>query len=194
MSGPDAIDERRRRWLRGLLPMGAEAVGRVVAERVARHVPPRRRPPGALAEPLFLAACTRCMACIEACPHRSIFTLAEHVGLGAGTPVMVPDERPCHLCTDLPCVTACEPGALRLEYVAEHSMGTVRVDPVACLPFRGPECGACAGYCPTEQPALRIRLNKPVIDAALCVGCGLCLPHCPSHPRALSLAPLAEAP
>lgn len=175
------------------MPAAAEVVGEVVGREVARRLPARRRPPGAIAEAAFLAACTRCMACVEACPHRAIYTLAPSVKLGAGTPVMVPDERPCHQCEGFPCAQSCEPRALRPPTGAAWRLGRVEVDPSACLPFRGPECGACAGLCPTPTPALRLRLGRPVIDADLCVGCGLCMPACPTRPVALRLAPLGDA-
>lgn len=186
-------DPARRRLLRGLLKQGVEQAGRAVERAVVERLPARRRPPGAVGEPLFLAACTRCNACVEACPENAIHTLAGRVGLGAGTPVMVPDARACRWCAGFPCVTACAPKALRVELVPTSRLGTVTVDVARCLPYRGPECGACAGLCPTEAPALTLRLGRPRIDAALCVGCGLCIPACPVRPSALALAPL-EAP
>ncbi|MCA9772736.1 MAG: 4Fe-4S binding protein, partial [Myxococcales bacterium] len=48
-----------------------------------------------------------------------------------------------------------------------------------------PECGACAGLCPTETPALRLTRGRPVVDDDACVGCGLCIEACPTSPKAL---------
>ena len=65
----------------------------------------------------------------------------------------------------------------------------VEVDPARCIAFRGPECGACGGWCPEAAPsALRLRLGRPVIDPDACAGCGLCIPACPMTPSALSFA------
>jgi len=152
--------------------------------------PMRRRPPGAVPEAEFLAGCTACMACVEACPPRAIHTLAEGVRPGAGTPVMVPDARPCSMCEGFPCIAACEPAVLIPFEGTSWPLGSVVVDPTHCLPFRGPECGACQGLCPAGVEALRLQRGRPVIDEAQCVGCGLCIEACPTRPAALQLVPL----
>lgn len=196
MAGRDAdvADPARRRWLRGLLPRGAEAVGRAVGCAVDARLPKRRRPPGAVPEALFLAGCTQCMQCVEACPHNAIHTLKDSVGLGAGTPVMVPEARACHMCDGFPCAAACPEKVLEVPSAPVWRLGTARIDPQRCLPFRGPECGACAGWCPEGAPALTLRLGKPRIDPAICVGCGLCIPACPTRPGAIDIAPLDGGP
>src|SRR5262245_41346109 len=65
------------------------------------------RPPGAVEETLFLERCTRCADCLEACPYESISKSPVD-----GFPVILPDEAPCRLCDDFPCITACETEAL----------------------------------------------------------------------------------
>lgn len=172
---------------RGLL---RSLVHRSSAEAQEPELPARRRPPGAVSEAQFLAGCTACMACVEACPQRAIHTLVDGVGLGARTPVMVPDARACTMCEGFPCITACDEGVLLPFEGSAWWLGTVVVDPTRCLPFRGPECGACQQRCPTGVDALRIVRNRPVIDELLCVGCGLCIEACPIRPAALELLPL----
>jgi len=130
------------------------------------------------------------MACVEACPQRAIHTLTEGAGLGAGTPVMVPDSRACTMCEGFPCVKACDDGVLLPFEGSAWPLGTVVVDPTRCLPFLGPECGACRGMCPGDVDALKIVRNRPVIDEERCVGCGLCIEACPTRPAALELMPL----
>ena len=67
------------------------------------------RPPGALHEEAFLEACTRCDACLEACPRGSIRRAGAETGeVVEGTPTIVPELQPCWLCSDLPCIAACE--------------------------------------------------------------------------------------
>ncbi|MCB9765215.1 MAG: 4Fe-4S binding protein [Alphaproteobacteria bacterium] len=141
------------------------------------------RPPGALSEADFLRACTRCGDCIEACPHGAIGTLPS--GPTAGTPAMNPNVAPCHLCEDTPCITACEDGALAPVGAAGILLGIAMVDPERCLPFRGPECGACRNSCPVG--ALHTSLGRPSIDSKVCNGCGLCRADCPVWDKAIEI-------
>jgi ferredoxin-type protein NapG len=156
-------------------------------------VTPRRRPPGAIAEREFLAGCTACDECVKACPENAIHTLAEWVGVGARTPVMVPESRPCIMCEGFPCAAACPENVLLVPEAPVWTLGVARVDEGRCLPFKGPECGACAGLCPGELTALTLRRGRPLVDEQRCVGCGLCIQACPVSPAAIELRPLAPA-
>lgn len=180
----------RRAWLRRVLPEAGEQVARDFNRAAGRALPARRRPPGATAEDEFLDVCTRCADCVEACPYGAIHVLTDVVRIGAGTPVMVPEARPCHMCAGFPCAAACEPGALRVPEQPIATIGTVVVHAERCLPYHGPECGACAGACPPGASALRLAVGRPDVDAGVCVGCGLCIAACPTDPPALALVPL----
>src|SRR5207249_11945653 len=77
-----------------------DTLGRLLREVVARteeRVAPRRyfRPPGALPEVAFVAACTRCGACIDVCPVHAIVTAPAGAGLAAGTPVIDMARQAC---------------------------------------------------------------------------------------------------
>lgn len=174
--------------------MGVDVSRRGFLRRVARpRLPTRRRPPGALRdEHEFLARCTACGDCVVACPKNAVHTLAAHVRPGAGTPVMVPDARACHMCEGFPCAGACTTGALHVPEAPTWKLGTVAIDPTRCLPYLGPECGACAGLCPpgAEDALTLVARTRPKIDPARCVGCGLCIEACPTRPAALTLAPV----
>lgn len=160
---------------------------------VASEAPPvRRRPPGAVREEHFLQLCIACGDCAEACPHDAVHTLADWVEHGARTPVMQPDSRPCHMCAGFPCAAACQEGALRVPSSATWAMGTVAIAEDRCLPFLGPECGACAGTCPHGLDALRLERGRPSVDPVECVGCGLCIDACPVDPPAIVLMPLEQ--
>ena len=65
----------------------------------------------------------------------------------------------------------------------------VVVDASRCFAFRGPDCGACIGWCPEEASgALRLQAGRPVVDADRCTGCLNCVSSCPVTPSALAPA------
>jgi len=143
--------------------------------------PPFPRPPGALTEAAFLDACTRCDACMDACPHGSIGRIPS--GRLEGTPAMLPNEVACHLCPDTPCITACEPGALVATEPHRILLGFAEIQEASCFTFQGPECGACKPACPTGAVVM-VGLH-PTIDDAACTGCGLCREACPVWDKAI---------
>ncbi len=180
------------------------------------------RPPFAADELKLLLACTRCNACIEACPHQVVFPLSARLGAKVvGTPALDLLNKACHLCEDWPCVTACETDALQLPErlkaedvdrqanegadvrIATNTavpgvasgaipspmprLAVVHIETDTCLPYSGPECGACNGSCPVPG-ALTWEMTKPVIDQALCAGCGLCRDACIMDPVAIRLS------
>jgi len=168
-----------------------EAVEARLKERARRWI----RPPFAVAELDLLLGCTRCGDCIDACPHKVIFPLKASLGPDvAGTPAMDLTNNACHLCQDWPCVTACEPGVLKLPPTESETetlprLAIARVDTEACLPYLGPECGACAESCPVEG-ALGWQGDKPVIHPDHCVGCAQCRRACVLDPSAILIQSL----
>ena len=179
----------RRDFLRGKLSRSPTQVTNLPIRWV--------RPPFALQEPEFLAACTRCGDCVEACPYDVVFPLGAALGDAvAETPALDLLHKGCHLCTDWPCVAACEPNALlRSQDADEISNGPVlawvQIDADACLPYLGPECAACQGSCPVPG-ALIWTEEKPSINEQLCVGCGLCREACIVDPKAIAVRPLVQ--
>ena len=166
----------------------AKAAGAMLAEKVA----PRRhyRPPGALAEPAFLAACTRCGYCTEACPVDAITTAPPSAGLAAGTPILDPSQQPCIACEGQFCASVCPTGALILpaDGWQTERLGELSLDTDRCIAFQGIECGVCARSCPVGPTALDLDdLGRPVLRNA-CVGCGVCVRACVTSPSSLSLS------
>lgn len=189
------IDLSRRSFFSNLLRKTTDFAVRVADAQLAEQEPSWTRPPFALDESSFMAACTRCEACMQACPHGTIITLSDRRGLRvAGTPVLDLFNNACHLCADWPCVVACEQGALKLQPQEEDSppplpqLAEIRIDTQTCLPYNGPECGACASSCPVPG-ALVWNQCKPYVVPQLCVGCALCREACIVDPKAVHVRP-----
>ena len=187
----------RRQFLKGsaVTPLALMLAGGAIASVYLRPTDARGftlRPPGALAEKRFLAACVRCGMCAQACPHQAIKLAGGEAGAGIGTPVITPRETPCYLCQDLPCVKACPSGALdkKLEDIEQVRMGTaVIIDRESCLSIRGLRCEVCYRQCPLIDKAITLQLRhntrtdehtimEPVVHKEKCVGCGICENSC----------------
>ena len=189
---------KRREFLKLGFGQAVQTAGTVVAAGAALGADNWFRPPFAAPEADFLVECTRCDKCIEACEPAVIFRLPARWGLAvAGTPALDLLNRGCRLCDGWPCVAACETKALRLPEPATDGgaaplpiLARGRIETNACLPYRGPDCEACAGTCPVPG-ALAWNGRKPSIDPAACIGCGLCREACIVDPKAIPIVPLA---
>lgn len=180
----------RRDFLRRGLGKVTETAVRHVDEKVAQRVN-WIRPPFALPELEFLLACTRCNQCLEACPHEVIFPLAVRLGADVvGTPALDLINKACYMCDDWPCVQVCEPKALQLPVGEEHKswpkLARLVINTETCLPYLGPECGACRDACPVPE-AMYWKNERPVINEDLCTGCGLCREACVLEPKAMTI-------
>jgi ferredoxin-type protein NapG len=152
---------------------------------------PLLRPPGAIAEPDFLEACTRCGDCAETCPHDAIREAPARLRTAAGTPFIDPIASACQMCEELPCIAACETGALRSE--APAALGHASVQPLDCLNRLGTPCSVCLERCPVPG-ALSLAGNVPVVEERLCTGCGICQHVCPSPRNAILMLPNPDRP
>ncbi|MFI5280670.1 MAG: 4Fe-4S dicluster domain-containing protein [Gemmatimonadales bacterium] len=191
MSGPADGGFSRRGFLGEAIKLMARQAGSLLAEKIA----PRRhfRPPGALPEPGFLAACTRCGYCTEACPVHAIVSAAPSAGLAAGTPIIEPSVQPCVACEGMFCANVCPTGALvpPIDGWAKEKLGELALDAERCIAFQGIECGVCVRVCPVGPDALDLdEKGRPVIRNG-CVGCGVCVRACVTSPSSLALS-LAE--
>jgi len=184
----------RRHFFRSAFKRSAEEAVKHVEAKVTQQATHWIRPPYAVDELEFLLSCTRCDACIEACPHNVIFPLSARLGAKvAATPALDLLNKGCHLCEDWPCVNACEKEALlkpEAEEAAESTplplLAIASINMQTCFPYSGPECGACADSCGVKG-ALRWDQQRPVIDKEKCVGCGLCRQACIVEPSAINI-------
>ncbi|HEY9383766.1 MAG TPA: 4Fe-4S dicluster domain-containing protein [Gemmatimonadales bacterium] len=166
--------------------------GERLLERTERRLVQQRysRPPGALPEVAFLAACTRCGGCESVCPPHAIHPVPTSGGLAAGTPAIDPRFQPCTVCEDMPCVKACPTGALTLpEHVWEgYRMGALEFFPERCVTYQGTSCRVCVDACPVGERALTLdEGGHPVLRVEGCVGCGVCVRECITSPASFEL-------
>lgn len=177
--------------------------------RDARALPAEAlRPPGALAEADFLAACIRCGLCVRDCPYDTL-ELAElgADGPATGTPYFTARAVPCEMCDDIPCVAACPTGALDpgLTNIDDARMGTaVLVDQENCLNFLGLRCDVCYRVCPVIDEAITLEASHntrsghhaifaPTVHADHCTGCGVCEKSCVLPEAAIKVLPVRLA-
>ncbi len=172
-----------------------KAFGKAV-EAVERKVAPGQyvRPPGALPEAAFLAACTRCGECTVRCPVHAISPLGPETGFASGTPALKPDLTACVMCLEMPCATYCPTDALAVpddgwKYV---KMARIEIDTERCIAYHDTECGVCAQVCPAGYEAIALNeLGRPEIGAR-CTGCGTCVIACVTTPKSIVLTPIGN--
>jgi len=152
------------------------------------------RPPGALAENNFLAACIRCGLCVEQCPYHTL-QLADATQVAAlGTPYLVARQVPCRLCqgyAELKCIAACPTPALQpVPSLRAIRMGVAVINRDTCLAWLGTTCRACWHACPFPGEAIVLdERGRAVIDETKCIGCGICDNACITEPSSITITP-----
>ncbi len=192
-----AVPSSRRRFLKdaagvaggaGLLALGAGLYARQASALPATAI----RPPGALAEAGFLAACVRCGLCVRDCPYDTLKLARLGDGVATGTPYFEARKIACEMCDDIPCVAACPTGALDhgLKEIGKAKMGlAVLIDQENCLNFLGLRCDVCYRVCPVIDKAITLeRIHNPrsdrhamllpTVHSEYCTGCGKCEKSC----------------
>ncbi|MDR2015681.1 MAG: ferredoxin-type protein NapF [Azoarcus sp.] len=174
----------RRAFLRGQSPCG---------------IAPPYRPPWAVGEALFTCLCTRCGACIAACPTG---LLTQGAG---GFPEADFRRGHCTFCAD--CIHACtentRQGAPRqspaLVFSSDLPPWTLQaIIGTDCLTHKGVSCRSCEDRC--EAGAIRFTPRtgcpaQPGIIISHCVSCGECVAACPTHAISMqNLPPPARHP
>jgi len=165
------------------------------------------RPPGALTEPEFNAACVRCGLCVRDCPYDTLRLADLGEPVATGTPYFVARQVPCEMCDDIPCVAACPTGALdpSLIDIDEAQMGTaVLVGHETCLNYLGLRCDVCYRVCPLIDEAITLEISHnrrtgkhalfiPTVHAEQCTGCGKCEKACVLEESAIKVLPVDVA-
>lgn len=209
---PKPTNSARRQFITDTARMacgvGLLGVGLGLYARHATALPPAAiRPPGALPETEFSAACIRCGLCVRDCPYEMLQLAQPENPMSTGTPYFVARQAPCEMCEDIPCVKACPTGALdhSLTDINKARMGlAVLVDQETCLNFLGLRCDICYRVCPvidkaiTLDPHSNARTGKhavfiPTVHSDACTGCGKCEKACPTEIAAIKVMPLYMA-
>jgi ferredoxin-type protein NapF len=132
-----------------------------------------QRPPWALPEPAFLTTCTRCDACVKACPQNILLTVR-------GYPEIDFLRGECTFCGK--CRAACAPRALSQD--ADAPPWRLRATVTAnCMAYRDVVCRSCGDACGEAAIRFSPRLGGaalPEILAERCTGCGACVSTCPA--------------
>lgn len=152
----------RRGLFRGLFSGANRVKKEALAPTVVRTVP---RPPGAIDEALFLEVCQSCDMCEKACPQQVIER-------PEGFPQLNLEYNDCSQCGE--CQKACPTQALSS---AITDIGVRPEFSTRCANRLSGYCELCAEPCPHQ--AIEIRTNQmPVVNDALCDGCGQCRTSC----------------
>ena len=207
-SSPAPAPTGRRRFLKEmagaaggacLLGLGTGLYSRQAGARPATAI----RPPGALAEADFLAACVRCGLCVRDCPYDTLKLSRLGDGVATGTPYFEARKIACEMCEDIPCVKACPTGALDhdLTDIGKARMGlAVLIDHETCLNFLGLRCDVCYRVCPVIDKAITLEkvhnprsdrhaMLLPTVHSDHCTGCGKCEKSCVLPEAAIKVLP-----
>ncbi|MHB8880999.1 MAG: ferredoxin-type protein NapG [Thermodesulfovibrionales bacterium] len=212
------MPERRRFLLSMVRGLGAATVGGLAwtglldGKKASATI---LRPPGALPEQEFLAQCTKCGLCVEACPYTALQLAAPGDERPPGTPYFRMRERPCRMCRDIPCTVSCPTGALAPSLVSGRDeqgrsrldinltkIGLAVIDRETCIAYWGIQCDACYRSCPVIDRAVTVEYTKnertgrhamlaPVIHSDHCTGCGICEHVCVTKKASVFVLPRA---
>ena len=203
------LDPNRRQFLKNVTrtAAGVCGVGIILGlqqEQAKAKEGVALRPPGALPEKDFLAACTRCGQCVQACPYDMLHLASLISPMEAGTPYFIARDKPCEMCPDIPCMNACPSGALskELKDINDARMGlAVLLDHETCLNWQGLRCDVCYRVCPLVDKAITLeRIHNvrtgihakliPTVHSDACTGCGKCEQACVLEEAAIKVLPM----
>lgn len=144
---------------------------------------PPLRPPWAKVESAFTTHCSRCEACLPACPEGILIRDSN------GYPKVDFSRGECTFCQA--CVDACEHAAFELPGEAKP-WAHAAVIGQSCFGPQGIYCRSCGESC--EAGAISFRFSNraipiPTIDTVACTGCGACIAACPADAIGIATGP-----
>ena len=155
---------------------------------IAKWIPSRLRPPGAVIEEDFLSSCIKCGQCVQVCPVEAIVLADLDEAMSIGTPYIDARSQACDFsCEALQCILACPTGSLSHDITKKEEvrMGLARVvNPEACLArlcqefkgtARGPDFKGLLRYLKTDRwNPIPVREHEYNSEP-----CDLCVIQCP---------------
>ena len=201
LSHPENPDASRRSFLLSSALLATAAMAQQkdkmmdggLAEIEDKVAPERQTPltpPGSLSAKNMALRCTGCQLCISECPNQVLRPSDDLWHLMQ--PVMSYERgycRPeCNRCSEV-----CPAGAIKpieTEVKASTQIGHAVWIKKNCIPLTdGVSCGNCARHCPTgaiemvlSDPDDEESAEIPVVNEAICIGCGACENLCPARP------------
>jgi len=180
-TGKLVFNRDRRQFLAGL-GIGIPAA-LILSKLIKCFEKPSVLPPGATEQ--FAETCTRCYACISACPAKIIRVKADGGLKELHLPELCFDngacEESCNQCSQI-----CPTGAIRQltqDQKWRTQIGVARIEKEKCLAWTDNEyCMVCDEYCPYRAIQIEQRgdVSCPIINEDLCRGCGACENACPA--------------
>lgn len=162
----------------------------VIEDKIAPKRATPLTPPGSISAQNMARKCTACQLCVSACPN-DVLRPSTHLATFM-QPEMSFEHGYCRPeCTK--CGKVCPAGAIKPIKKEEKSaiqIGHAVVIRKNCVPLTdGVECGNCARHCPTgailmvpSDPNNPESVKVPVVNSAVCIGCGACENLCPARP------------
>ena len=176
----------RRETLKGVAVLAAadKLTDGGYAEVSLPGVPARLRsimPPGAGKRADFTRKCLSCHLCVAVCPEKVIKPSLKLSSFGQ--PELDFRHGYCRVtCTK--CSQACPSGALgKLQLMMRphvHMGHAIWKKDLCVRTTVGDKCVACVRKCPVR--AIHLVDGYPVVDKAVCIGCGACEHVCPARP------------
>ena len=197
----DKTDATRRAFLVGTAIVGADVALAQAAKKVdgglaiIEDKKPAKRtthvtPPGSVSAKHFAQHCTACQLCVAKCPNGVLRPSSDPMRL------MQPElsfERGACRPECVECSSVCPTGAIKPITVAQKSSlvigHAVWVKDNCVVLTDGVNCGNCARHCPAgaimmvpSDPKDDTSPMVPVVNSAMCIGCGMCEYVCPARP------------
>lgn len=204
-SGKAIFKRDRRQFIAGLgIGTGVAAVFPTIGNllhRRAQNFPSIGNdsvlPPGATEK--FADTCTRCYACVNACPAEIIKVKKGGSLRELAIPELVFNEYGCEESCNR-CSQVCPTGAIQNishDEKWQTQIGVAKVKKGRCLAWADNEyCMVCDEYCPYNaiETVWRGDVACPVVNPDLCRGCGACESACPAFRAGKAIFVHALAP